>query len=138
MSAFGLRSREEIQLPPEVRSSHAFLVFNKQVYSILLFMLRRGNTRVIVPDAVVNLQLGDMELSPNSMFVETFNMAPGTLFQTLDNPYVACLPTLLREGQSIQYMVTADEELLKARKKIAELTSIPVTSVHDLIKIEPL
>jgi hypothetical protein len=35
-------------------------------------------------------------------------------------------------------MLTADEELLEARKKIAKLTSIPVTSARDLIKMEPL
>jgi len=133
-----MRSRKEIQLPPEVESSLASLDFNKQVFSILLFMLRRGNTRVMVPDTVVNLQLGDIELSLSTMFVETFNMAPRTLLRTLDNLHVACLLTLLRERQSIHYMVTADEELLKARKKITELTSIPVASPHDLINIEPL
>lgn len=133
-----LRSRKEIQLPPEVESSLAPLDFNNQVYTILLFMLKRGNTRVMVPDTVVNLQLGDMELSLSTMFVETFNMAPRTLLRTLDNLHVACLLTLLRERQSIHYMVTADEELLKARKKITELTSIPVASPHDLTNIEPL
>jgi hypothetical protein len=35
-------------------------------------------------------------------------------------------------------MVTADEELLKARKKMTELTSVPVTSPRDLLNIEPL
>ena len=133
-----LRSRKEIQVPPEVESSLASLDFSKQVYSILLFMIKRGDIRIMVPDTVVNLQMGDIELSLSTMFVETFNMAPRTLLRTLDNLHLACLLTMLREGQSIHYMVTADEELLKARKKMTELTSVPVTSPRDLLNIEPL
>jgi N-dimethylarginine dimethylaminohydrolase len=72
------------------------------------------------------------------MFVETFTMAPRTLLRTLDNLHLACLLTMLREGQTIHYMVTADEELLKARKKMTELTSVPVASPRDLLNIEPL
>jgi len=133
-----LRARDEIQLPNEVESALSSLDFSKQVYSILLFLLRYGNVKVLVPDTVVTLNLENVRLSLSSMFVEAFNLAPRTLLRTLDNLHVASLYSLLREGHSIQYMVTGDEELLKSRKKITELTNVPVTSPTDLINLEPL
>lgn len=133
-----LRARGEIQLPSEVESALSSLDFDKQVYSILLFMLRRGDVKVRVPDALVNLRLGETEISLSTMFIEAFNLAPRALLKTLDNLHVACLLGLLKEGQSIHYMVTGDEELLKSRKRITELTSVPVASPRDLATLEPL
>lgn len=133
-----LRARREIRLPTEVESALSSLDFDRQVYSILLFMLRRGDVRIMVPDIVVSLHLDDIELSLGRMFIEAFNLAPKALLKTLDNLHVACLLSLLKEGHPIHYMVTGDEEMLKARSRITELTNVPVTSPPDLVRLEPL
>jgi len=131
-----LRARKEIKLPDEVESILSSLDLNKQVYSLVLFMLKHGNVRVQVPDTIINLHLEDIEVSLSSMFVEAFNLAPRTLLKSLDNLHVASLLSLSKEGQVIHYIVTGDEELLKARKKIVELTNIPVTSPRELVSLE--
>lgn len=133
-----LRVANEIQLPTEVESTLSSLDFSKQVYSILLFMLKRGDVKVLVPDIIVTLNLEDLRLNLSSIFVEAFNLAPRTLLKTLDNLHVASLHSLLKEGHSIHYMVTGDEEILKARKNITKLTNVPVTSPSELIELEPL
>lgn len=96
-----LRARDDIQLPNEVESALASLDFNKQVYSMLLFMLANGNVRVSVPDTIVTLNLENNRLSLSSMFVEAFNLAPRSFLKTLDNLHVASLYSLLKEGHVI-------------------------------------
>jgi len=133
-----LRAAGEIRLPQDVASAISSLEFSKQVYSILLFILRHGNVRILVPDIIVALNLETFRLNLSSMLVEAFNLGPRTLLKTLDNLHVASVHSLLRQGHTIHYMVTADEEVLKARRKITELTNVPVISPRDLASLEPL
>jgi len=72
------------------------------------------------------------------MFVEALDLAPKALLRTLDNLHIASLIGLLKEGHGIRYLVTGDEELLKARKTVTSVTSVPVISPPDLIKLEPM
>jgi len=133
-----LRAANQIQLPDEVESALSHLDFEKQVYTIILFMLRKGNVRVLVPDTILTLSLEHVTLNLSSMFIEAFKLAPKMLLKTLDNLHVAAVYSLLKEGNTINYMVTGDEELLRVRKKITELTNVTVISPTDITKLEPL
>ena len=101
-------------------------------------MLRTGNVRVLAPDTILTLNLEHFTLNMSSMFIEAFKLAPKMLLKTLDNLHVASVYSLLKEGNTINYMVTGDEELLRVRKKITELTNVTVISPTDMIKLEPL
>jgi len=133
-----LRAANQIQLPEEAESALSRLDFEKQVYTIIIFMLRHGNVRVLVPDGILTLTLENLRLNLSSMFIEAFKLAPKTLLKTLDNLHVASLYSLLKEDHVIHYMVTCDEELLRLGKKITELTNVTVTSPSDITKLEPL
>jgi len=133
-----LRAAKQIQLPDEAESALAHLDFDKQVYTILLFMLRKGNVRVLVPDTILTLNLEHITLNMSSMFIEAFKLAPKSLLKTLDNLHVASVYSLLKDGHTIHYIVTGDEELLRMGKKITELTNATVISPTDITKLEPL
>ncbi len=133
-----LRARKELQLPEEVETVLLSLDVERQAYSILLFMLKRSGITVLVPNALIKLRLNNHDIKVSSMFVEALNLAPKALLRTLDNLHIASLIGLLKEGHSIHYLVTGDEELLKARRTVTNVTGIPVLSPQDLIKLEPL
>lgn len=133
-----LRAANQIQLPEEVETPLSQLAFDKQVYAILLFILRHGNVTVLVPDTTLTLTLENVRLNMSSTFIDAFKLAPKILLKTLDNLHVASLHSLLNDGHTIHYMVTGDEDLLRAGKEITELTNVTVISPTDIAKLEPL
>jgi hypothetical protein len=133
-----LRARKELQFPEEVEAALSSLDHAKQAYSILLFILKQSGVTILVPNALIKLHLNGLEVRISSMFVEALDLAPKALLRTLDNLHIASLIGLLKEGHSIRYLVTGDEELLKARKTVTSVTGVPVISPPDLIKLEPM
>jgi len=111
---------------------------NKQTHSILLFILKHSGVTILVPNTLIKLRLDGFDIRISSMFVEALDLAPKALLRTLDNLHIASLIDLPREGHNIQYLVTGDEELLKARKTVTSATGIPVVSPQDLAELEPL
>jgi ribosomal protein S13 len=133
-----LRAREELQVPKEVEKALSILDFGKQTYSLLLFMLKHGDVKVLVPNALIKLHLNGFDVKMSTMLVEALDLAPKALLKTLDNLHVASLTSLVKEGHSIHYMVTGDEELLRVRKTVTNITGIPIVSPQDLVKLELL
>lgn len=133
-----LRARAEIQLPNEVERALSSLDQSKQTHSILLFILKHSGVTILVPNTMIKLRLDGFDIRISSMFVEALDLAPKALLRTLDNLHIASLIGLMREGHNIQYLVTGDEELLKARRAVTSATGIPVVSPQDLVELEPL
>jgi len=133
-----LRKNNSLKLPDNIEDKLSKISFEKQVYSIALFIIRHANVSIEGLNLALPINLNGMTFKAPTEFLEAHRIAPTTQLRSLDNLHIAVASMLLKRGTALNHFTTCDEKMLNLRDVLVEMLGIPITSPEELAKIEGL